>query len=117
MRLLAYSGALLLGFAAGVAAIAVHHTPAGLLLGAGTAIVVIWTLRLWLPRAATAFAAGWLVPLVTAVAGRREGDYAVASDLLGWLLIGAGFVVLVTGIAWGRPQVVRRDSVPRTRSA
>jgi hypothetical protein len=107
MRLLGYALALALGLAAGVAAIAVHHTLPGLLLGAGAAVVTIWTLRLWLPRAATVFAAGWLAPLLVAVAGRKEGDYAVASDLQGWLLIGTGFVVLTTGIAWGRPATVR----------
>lgn len=110
MRFLGYALALVLGLAAGVAAIAVHRSPAGLLLGTGTAVVVIWTLRSWLPRAATAFAAGWLVPLVAAVGGRGEGDYAVSSDLYGWLLIVAGFVVLVTGLAWGRAPAVRHDS-------
>ena len=110
MRFVGYALALALGLASGVAAIAVHRTPFGLLLGAGTAVLVIWTLRQWLPRAGTAFAAGWLVSLLTAIAGRGEGDYAVSSDGRGWLLIVAGFVVLVTGIAWGRPPTVRRDS-------
>jgi hypothetical protein len=113
MRLLAYVLALVLGFAAGIAAIAVHRSPAGILLGLGTAVVVIWALRQWLPRAAAAFAAGWLVPLLVAVAGRGEGDYAVSSDLHGWLLIGSGFVVLVTGIALSTVPTVRHDSGSR----
>ena len=110
MRFVAYALSLALGLAAGVAAIAVHRTYLGLLLGAGTAVLVVWTLRQWLPRAGTVFAAGWLVPLLVAISGRGEGDYAVSADGRGWLLILAGFVVLVTGIAWGRPPTERRDS-------
>jgi hypothetical protein len=110
MRFVGYALAAFLGLAAGIAAIAVHRTFLGLLLGAGTAVLVIWTLRQWLPRAGTAFAAGWLVPLLAAITGRGEGDYAVSADSRGWLLIVAGFVVLVTGIAWGRPPTVRHDS-------
>jgi hypothetical protein len=117
MRLLGYALSLALGLAAGVAAIAVHQTLPGLLLGAVAAVFTIWTLRLWLPRAATVFAAGWLVPLVAAVAGRREGDYAVASDLQGWLLIATGLVVLITGIAWGRPFRGPHDSAIRGAAA
>lgn len=112
MRLLAYALALVLGFAAGIAAIAVHRSPAGLVLGVGTALAVMHALRQWLPGAATAFAAGWLVPLLFAVAGRPEGDVAVASDTYGWLLILSGFVVLVTGILFGRPQAVQHGSNP-----
>jgi hypothetical protein len=110
MRFLGYALALVLGLAAGIAAIAVHRTVPGLVLGTGTAVVVMRALRLWLPRAAAAFAAGWLVPLVVAVAGRSEGDYAVSSDAYGWLLIGSGFVVLVTGIAWAQPPRFRSVS-------
>jgi hypothetical protein len=102
--------ALLLGLAAGICAIALHRSLPGLVLGVGTAVVVLRTLGLWLPRAAMVFAAGWLVALLGAVAGRGEGDYVVSSDGYGWLLIASGLVVLVTGILWGRPPTVRRDS-------
>ncbi len=111
MRLLVLLVTLVLGFAAGVAAIAVHRTVPGLLLGTATAVAVILALRPWQPRASAAFAAGWLVALVAAVAGRSEGDYVVSADLLGWLLIGSGFVVLVTGITAARPLPRRRDAV------
>jgi hypothetical protein len=110
MRFAAYALTLVLGLAAGIAAIAVHRTFLGLLLGTGTAVLVIWTLRQWLPRAGTVFAAAWLVPLLAAISGRGEGDYAVSSDSRGWLLIASGFVVLVTGIAWGRPPTGPHDS-------
>jgi len=111
MRFLGYALASVLGLAAGVAAIAVHRSPLGLLLGTGTAVVVMWTLRQWLPRSSAAFAAGWLLPLVLAVAGRGEGDVAVSSDTRGWLVVASGFVILITGIASGRTPAPRRDSV------
>ncbi|HSE08064.1 MAG TPA: hypothetical protein VLB29_05320 [Nocardioidaceae bacterium] len=107
---MAYLTALALGLAAGVAVIAVHRTLLGFVLAAVTTLVVLWTLRQWLPRAATAFAAGWLLPLLVAISGRSEGDYAVSSDLHGWMLIIFGFVVLITGISWGRPMPGRSDS-------
>jgi len=112
MRATVLAAALLVGSAAGVCAIAIHRSLPGLVLGVGTALVAMWTLRLWQPHAATLFAAGWLVPLLGAVSGRAEGDYAVSSDLLGWLLIVSGLVVVVTGIIWGRPLPGARDSGP-----
>ena len=102
MRLVGYAAALVLGFVTGVAAIAVHRTFLGLLLGVGTALFVIWTFRMWSPRSGAAFAVGWLIPLLFGVAGRGEGDYVVASDVHGWLLIASGFLVLVAGLVWGR---------------
>lgn len=114
MRVLAHGvvlvAALVLGLAASVATLAVHRSLPGLVLGVGTAVVSIGAIRRWLPRAGTAFAAGWLVVLVGAVAGRGEGDYVVSSDLLGWSLVASGLVVLVTGVAWGRPVGVGHDS-------
>lgn len=101
---------LLLGMASGVAALAVHRSLPGLLLGVGTAVVVVRTLRLWWPGAGQAFAGGWLVLLVVAVAGRGEGDYVVSSDLLGWSFVASGFVVLVTALASGPPRMHRHDS-------
>jgi len=110
MRVVVLAAAPLLGVAAGVAAIAVHRSVPGLVLGVGTALVVTWTLRLWAAYAATLFAAGWLAPLIVAIGGRAEGDYVVSSDLMGWLIIASGLVVAAAGIAWGRPLSAPRDS-------
>lgn len=116
MRFLGYALGFLLGLPTGIAAIAVHHSAVGLVLGVVTTLVVSWTLHLWLAGTAMAFSAGWLVPLVFAVAGRPEGDVAVASDAYGWSLIVSGFVVLLTGILWGRAPAVqngaKRDGAP-----
>jgi hypothetical protein len=109
-HLVALALSLLLGAAVAVAAIAVHRTVAGSVLSGAAALATMWTLRWWTPRAATAFAAGWLAVLLVAISGRGEGDYVVSSDLLGWSLVGFGFVVLVTGLAWGRSPGARLDS-------
>lgn len=102
--------ALLLGLAAGVSAVAVHQTSLGLLLAAVSGIAAIRALRLWATKAAAAFTAGWLVPLLGALTGRDEGDYAVAADRTGYLLIGVGAVILVTGLASGLVPLPRHDS-------
>lgn len=109
-RTVAIALSLLAGLATGTVAVALHRSTSGLVLGLGTTLVVLWTLRLWLPRATLAFAAGWLAALLVALAGRGEGDYAVSSDPVGWTLTGAGLVVLVTGIWWGKVPPVRHDS-------
>ncbi len=101
---------LLLGVAVAVATTAVHRTWPGILLGAAATLSAMWALHWSVARAATTFAAGWLAVLLLAVAGRGEGDYVVPSDSLGWTLIGFGFVVLVTGLAWGRVPTGGRDS-------
>ena len=110
MRLLAYLAALLLGLAAGIAAVALHRSLPGLVLGTGVAVVTLWAIGQWMPRAAAAFAAGWLLPLLAALSGRGEGDYAVVSDTGGYLFIAAGLVVLVTGLLCAVLPGERHDS-------
>ena len=110
MRLLGYLLVLVLGLAAGVASVAVHRSLLGLALAVAATVMAIRASRWWLPRAGTLFAAGWLVPFLLAVAGRGEGDYAVSSDLRGWLLVGLGFVVFVTGLASRRVPSTPLDS-------
>jgi hypothetical protein len=110
MRFLGYLLVLVLGLAAGVASVAVHRSVLGLALAAVATVMAIRASRWWLPRAGTLFAAGWLVPFLMAVGGRGEGDYAVSSDLRGWLLVGLGFVVFVTGLASGRVPPAAHDS-------
>ncbi|HEX6247620.1 MAG TPA: hypothetical protein VFZ64_07090 [Nocardioidaceae bacterium] len=114
MRLLGHTTAaalsLVLGLVTGTVSVLLHSSLPGLVLGVGTTLVVLWTLRLWLPRAVLAFAAGWLGAFLVALAGRGEGDYVISSDLHGWLITGSGLVILVTGIWWGRGPAVQHDS-------
>ena len=88
---------------------AVHRSafPLGLLLAAATTYAVPWwLLRSSAPRTATSYAVGWLVVLGVVVAGRPEGDFAIAQDLRGrslLLVVGLGLVaVALAGITGGR---------------
>lgn len=93
------------GFVVGVAAVAVHASAWGLPLGAVATLAALLALPpgLW---SRVAYAAGWLVALGLAMVPRPEGDYAVASDVAGYILIGVGFVLLVGALAtlplWSR---------------
>lgn len=104
-RLLRHAGAFLLGVVVGVAATAVHRVttsglPAGLLLAVVASIAAAWLLRTGVvPRSAAAYCLGWVLVIGFAVAGRPEGDFAVAGDLAGYTLMGTGLVLVVLGVA------------------
>ena len=95
MRILGYLLALLLGLATGLAGVAVHRRPVGLVLAVATVLVTVWALRQWRRTAVVWFAAGWLVVLGAGLLGRPEGDIVVGGDLPGWVLIGTGFLLVV----------------------
>lgn len=101
-----------LGGVVGVAAIALHRSTSSAVIAMTTTLVAMWALRWWSEHAVLAFGAGWIGVVLVALAGRGEGDYVISSDARGWLLIGFGFVVLVTAILWARPIRVRHDSGP-----
>lgn len=109
-RLLALLVALLTGLAVGVITLGLHRGVTGAVVSMTTTLVVMWAIHWWAAGGAPAFAAGWLTALLLAVAGRGEGDYVVSADARGWLLVGFGVVVLVTGVAWARVPARRSDS-------
>jgi uncharacterized membrane protein len=91
----------LTGAATGLAAVTVHRSafPLGLLLALVTTFAVAWRLlRSSRPRTAGSFVLGWLVVLGVVLAGRPEGDYAIAADLPGYALLAAGLVLVVVGL-------------------
>lgn len=94
-----------LGAAVALAAVAVHRTtllglPVGLLLAAAASLAVGWWLRgTRTPRLAASYAAGWEVLFLLVLRGRPEGDFALASDLLGYGLIAVALAVLLLGIS------------------
>ncbi len=107
--------ALLLGGAVAVAAVAVHRQmvdalPWGVVLAVVASIGVGWgARRVWptRPTLASAYGLGWLVVFGLALVGRPEGDYAIAADLRGYLLIGTALVmvaVTVGALAASRPR-------------
>jgi peptidoglycan/LPS O-acetylase OafA/YrhL len=81
--------------------------PLGLLLALAATFALPWRLlRSRVPRTATSYAVGWLAVLLLALVGRPEGDYVVASDLPGYVLVAAGLglvAVGVLGVAGPRP--------------
>jgi hypothetical protein len=97
-------GCLLLGAVVGLAAVAVHREapPWGLLLAMATTFAVPARLlaspRVAIRRTGASYVAGWLVVGAVVLPGRPEGDYALASDLEGFVLLGAGFLLVVVGV-------------------
>jgi Family of unknown function (DUF6113) len=101
VSLLRHLACLVVGAAVALAAVLVHRSvfPLGLLLALATSFAVPW----WLlgstrPRTAASYVVGWLVVLGLVLDGRPEGDYALAGDLEGYTMLGAGFLLLVIGI-------------------
>jgi hypothetical protein len=92
--------AAMVGAATCVAALAVHRTGPGLLaLAVAASLGVAWALRsTGTPRLGAAYCLGWLLVLGTALAGRPEGDYVLASDRAGYVMMATGFALVVLGI-------------------
>lgn len=91
-------GLLLAGFVIGLSAVAVHAWWWGLALGAAATLVTLLALP---PGGWTRvpYAVGWLVPLGLGMIPRGEGDYAIASDVPGYGLIGLGLVLIIGALA------------------
>lgn len=90
-------GLLLVGFVVGVAAVAVHALWWGLLLAIAAGVAAVLALRPGTQR--IAYVLGWLVAVILAVVPRPEGDYAVAGDVFGYLLLGASAVLVILALA------------------
>jgi len=97
--MLRHVAAAVLGLAVCLASVVVHRSrlagfPAGLVLAVGATLVTAWWLRTSSrPRVTVSYAAGWLLLFALALQPRAEGDYALASDLEGYALMGAGLVL------------------------
>ncbi len=105
-----HASSLLLGVVVGLGAVLEHRAdpPLGLLLALVTSVAVpVRLLVSHRPRVAASYALGWLVVLAVAFAGRPEGDYALAGDLDGYLLVAGSVPVLGIGVV----------SLPGRRSA
>lgn len=88
---------LLLGAAVGVASVLLHARWWGMAAGLGA--TAAWLVALpggWWLR--PPFALGWVGAVLVLAPERPEGDYLVAGDAAGWVLLGAGVVVLMAGV-------------------
>ena len=98
---LRHLAAAVVGVLVAVAAVAVHRSafPVGLVLGVVTSYAVPWwLLRSSTPRTAASYALGWLAAFAVVVAGRPEGDFALAQDLRGLALMAAGLGMVVVAL-------------------
>ena len=104
MTALRHLACLVVGLVVALAAVIVHRSlfPVGLLLGVATSFAVpSWLLRSRRPRTAGSYVVGWLAALVYVLIGRPEGDYVVAGDLRGYLLLATGLALVVVGlVSW-----------------
>jgi TRAP-type C4-dicarboxylate transport system permease large subunit len=102
--MLRHVAAVVLGLLVCFASVVVHRLllagfPAGLLLAVAATLATAWWLRTSsLPRSTVSYAAGWLLLFTLALQPRAEGDYALASDLEGYVLMGTALVVAVVAL-------------------
>jgi hypothetical protein len=91
---------LVVGAAVGLASLAVHRSgPVWVTLAVGASLGTAgWLLADRPSRLAASYALGWLVVFGTAVLGRSEGDYVVATDLAGYLMSGTALGLVVLGV-------------------
>ena len=102
MTLLRHAAALLLGLIVSLASVTLHRSafPLGLVLALATTYALAWwLLRSAHPRTATTYVAGWLAMFAVVLRGRPEGDFALAQDLKGVLLMVAGLGLVAIGAA------------------
>lgn len=101
---------LALGAAVSLCTLALHDLWWGLALGlAATAATAAALPPRWWGR--LAFALGWVALLAVATPRRAEGDYLVSGDVEGYVLLGAGAVLLGAAGAGLLPRARgRRDS-------
>jgi Family of unknown function (DUF6113) len=101
VTVLRHGAALLVGVLVAIGAVTVHRSayPLGLLLAVATTYAVPWwLLRSPHPRTASSYVLGWLAAFAVVVAGRPEGDYALAQDVRGYALMLAGLGLVVVGV-------------------
>lgn len=109
MRVLVALACLILGAAVGLGTVALHGYGWGLGLGiAATAASLVALPGGWWRR--LPFALGWTAALGVASVPRPEGDYLIASDASGYLLLATGAVVLGAGFVGLLPRGTPRGN-------
>ena len=97
MRLLAGVGALLAGGMTGLAAVALHQWWWGLLLTTAAVVAALAAVGPgWLTR--LPFALGFGLVVGRLAVRRAEGDYLVAADTAGYLVLGVAFVTVAAAV-------------------
>ena len=98
---------LLLGVLVGTASVLLHTLWWGLVLAFAATAAVLAALPGW---RRLVLALGWVGALALLAGERPEGDFLVADDTAGWVLLGGGVVVLLGGITGLRRRSSREGS-------
>jgi Family of unknown function (DUF6113) len=101
VTLLRHVGVLLLGAVVALAAVIVHRWsfPLGLALAVTASVATPARLAASRhPRTSATYVGGWLLVLAVVIAGRPEGDYAIAADGEGYALMATGLVLVVVAL-------------------
>jgi hypothetical protein len=97
---------LAVGLATGLAVVLVHDRLLGLLLGLAATVATVVAVPGGVRR--LGFVAGWVGILAYAAVPRPEGDYLLAADLEGYLLLAAAPVLVVVAlVTFPRPAGTR----------
>ena len=107
------AGLLVLGAVVGIACVGVHNTWWGLPLALVTTAASAYALPGgWTGRAP--FALGWAVVVAALALPRPEGDFLIAGDLNGYVLLGFGLALLVASLVTVPPPHINPRSSPPT---
>lgn len=97
MRVLAAAAALVAGAALGAASVAVHATWWGLPLAVAATVAAAYAVPPgWATR--VPLAGGWAAVVAALSVRRGEGDLLVTDGVAGYVLLGAGLVLVVTSV-------------------
>lgn len=113
MRWLAALGLLVAGVAVGLASVAVHETWWGLplVLVATSSAAYALAPGVW---SRVPFAVGWTGTVGWLTVPRPEGDYAIASDVGGYVLLGFALALVVAAVVTlPPPKRAGQDPEPR----
>jgi hypothetical protein len=102
VKLLISVAALVLGLVVGVSSVALHERWWGLLFGIITTTAAAYALPPgWWARMPFAF--GWAAMVAYLAVPRAEGDYAVAADFPGYVLLGFAVALVVAAAVTLQP--------------
>jgi hypothetical protein len=90
-------GCLILGLVVGLSSVALHHYWWGLLLAIAATATTAYALPAgWWAR--IPFAGGWVAVIGYLAFPRGEGDYVIAADRQGYMLLGCGVALAVSAL-------------------
>ena len=115
MKVLAAVGAFVLGLVVGLSSVALHSYWWGLVLAVAATSTAAYALPAgWWAR--MPFAVGWVAIVGYLALPRDEGDYAIADDVQGYVLLGFAVALLVASMVTLQPIRGRNTTLPPSGS-